>query len=128
MKVYEILYGYQEFDQFAFDEALKLCANELPNPAVTETRPGVGFILSHQGRGWHYVVLCWWDNENELPTKIFVRKIANSERWKPAAVGQAICVWDLEVIWFERNAYINTVMAGEGVDEYLSRHFMQPQK
>lgn len=74
------------------------------------------------------MVICWWDNENELPLKVFVREIGKSEKWKPAAVNQSVCVWDLEVIWFERNAYINTVMADDSVEEYMARHFVQTEK
>ncbi|HEX2897460.1 MAG TPA: isochorismatase, partial [candidate division Zixibacteria bacterium] len=117
-----------DLDWPVFEQAIKQYSKELPSAAITDTRPGVGFIICHQGRGWQYLVFCWWDNENELPQKIFVRKIGKTEKWKPAAIGQAICVWDLEVIWFERNAYIATVMAGESVDEYLSRHFVQTAK
>jgi hypothetical protein len=125
LKVYEILYGYQEFDATLFAQALKLYSKELPVPPITDSRPGVGFIIFHQGRGWYYFVLCWWDNENELVQKVFVRKVGKSEKWKPASLGQSVCVWDLEIIWFERNTYIDSVLSGGSIEEYLSRHFVQ---
>lgn len=127
-KLYEVVYGYHDLDWPVFEQAIKSYSKELPSPAITDKRPGVGFVICHQGRGWQYLVFCWWDNENELPQKVFVRKIGKSEKWSDASKEQAICVWDMEILWFERNAYIDTVMAGESVEEYLSRHFVQPTK
>ena len=38
---------------------------------------------------------------------------------------ESICVWDLEVIWAERNAYVQTVLAStplpNALDAYLER-------
>lgn len=56
-------------------------------------------------------MLCWWDRENELPIRVFVRQHDGSP-WRPAQGSESVCVWDLQVICFERDAYVHTVMAG----------------
>jgi hypothetical protein len=119
IKVYAIRYGEGPFETARFDEGCKLAKSALPMPAVASGRPGVGFVILHQGRGADYVILCWWDRENELPTRIFVRE---PEGWRAAKEGESFCVWDLHVIWAEREAYVRTVLAGraDGVEAYLA--------
>lgn len=86
----------------------------LPDPAETETRPGVGWVILHLGRDADYVVLGWWDRENELPVRVWVRE--GAEAWRPARGSESFCVWDLEVIAHERDAYVRHVLGPEGAD------------
>ena len=110
-KIYEIIYGQAPLEWGQYKLAIEIASKEFPKPAQTEQRPGVGFIICHQGRGWHYLVVSWWDNENELIIKIFVQKIDEINNWRKATENQSICVWDIEVIQFERKAYIDTVLS-----------------
>ena len=34
---------------------------------------GQAFVVAHQGLTADYAVLCWWDQENELPVRVCVR-------------------------------------------------------
>ncbi|HZE88141.1 MAG TPA: hypothetical protein VE404_01270 [Verrucomicrobiae bacterium] len=93
-----------------------------PDTGASPGRPGLAFAIAHQGRGANYVVVCWWDRENELPTRVFVEE---SGRWRPAEGSESICVWDLQVLWFERETYVATLLAEpveRGRDTYLARH------
>lgn len=85
---------------------------ELPATARTADRLGVGFLIAHRGRGSSYVVLGWWDRENELPVRIAVRDHAEGAVWRAAAASESVCVWDLEVIGHERDAYVASVLSG----------------
>lgn len=123
LKQYTIVYaGPFRTDDFA--EGLRLALAELPAPAVTAERPGVAFAIAHQGNGADYVVLGWWDRENELPLRVFVREKTPAGAWRPASGAESVCVWDLEVIWFEREAYVRTVLAGGEVAGYLGEHIV----
>ena len=122
IKRYAILYGGGPFREADFDTGLDLAFRELPEPAVTDTRPGLGFAIAHQGNGADYAVLAWWDNENELPLRVFVRPQSAAGTWRPARGGESVCVWDLEVIWFERQAYVQTLLNGGTIEQYLERH------
>jgi hypothetical protein len=120
-KQYAIAYsGPFRADDFA--DGLRLAFEALPTPAVSADRPGVGFAIAHQGNGADYVVLGWWDRENELPLRVFVRPQTPDGQWRPARSSESVCVWDLEVIWFERQAYVQTVLSGGTVEEYLAKH------
>ncbi len=107
-----------------FVNGRELAAQTLPNPARTDERPGLAFIVEHRGADADYIVLCWWDRENELPTRVFVRDQHVEGGWHEATDGESFCVWDLQVIFFERNAYVGTPLAEEAdessVDAYLA--------
>jgi len=121
LKQYAILYGGGPFRDADFAVGLRLAFESLPIPAATTVRPGVGFVIAHQGNGADYAVLAWWDNENELPLRVFVRPQTADGQWRPAHGGESVCVWDLDVIAFERRAYVETVLGGGSVEDYLER-------
>lgn len=124
LKSYSITYDGSDLDGPAFDAGLDLAVRALPAPARTEGRPGVGFIIAHEGRGVDYIVLGWWDRENELPLRVFVRYPEGRARWRAAEGSESVCVWDLQVIGFERDAYVSTVLSADrpgDVAGYLER-------
>lgn len=122
IKLYSIVYGDAWFSEGEFEPGLKLALASLPDPAVTPSRAGVGFCVLHRGNGADYVVLGWWDRENELPTRIFVRP-HNEQAFRPAKGSESFCVWDLQVMGFERDAYVSTLLARPalGAEAYLHR-------
>lgn len=108
IKVYSIVYDAAAPDWARFHKGRELALAALPEAEGEAGRPGVGFAIAHQGRNADYFVLGWWDRENELPLRIFVRE--GGEGWRPARGSESICVWDLQVLWFERDAYVLTLM------------------
>jgi hypothetical protein len=70
----------------------------------------------HQGRG-DYLVLGWWDNENELPLRVLVW---GESGWREARGSESVCVWDLRILWHERDAYVATVLSGRDPADYLA--------
>lgn len=126
LKVYDIRRRDEPIEEGPYGVALEKLLEQLPEPAITTDRPGVGFIIRHQGHEFQYAVLCWWDSQDELVLRILVRKRQDSSAtWGPPTAAQSICVYDLSVIWFERNAYIEHVLApqdGPNVDAYFAAH------
>lgn len=125
LKHYEISIDGQWPDEAGFGTAIALAEAALPQPPRDGGRIGVGFLVLHRGRGCDYLVLAWWDRENELPTRIFLREHGGGGEWRAARGNESFCVWDLEVIGFERDAYVATVLSGASLDaargDYLSR-------
>jgi hypothetical protein len=113
LKRYSIAFGGHPVDWPAFEAASTLAHAALPRPAVAAERVGVGFEIAHQGRTALYYVLGWWDNENELPLRIFVRALEGGAQWRAARGSESVCVWDLQVVAFERDTYVATVLAGD---------------
>ena len=75
--------------------------------------------IEHHGATGDYLVVGWWDRENELPTRVYYR---GPDGWRAAAGGESFCVWDLRVMWWEREAYVATVLSGraDGAEAYLA--------
>jgi len=124
LKVYSVVYGAAPLDAGHFEKALAQFSATLPSPAAAAGRPGVGFVIFHQGRTGRYMVMCWWDHENELPIRVFVSP-PGSSMWRPATDGESVCVWDLQVIGAERDAYVREVLTagGAGLAGYLAAGF-----
>ncbi len=119
IKVYAIRHGDKPLARDRFAGGWALAAAALPPPDPVAGRPGVGFAVQHQGATGDYLILCWWDRENELPTRVYVRGVGG---WLPAAGGESFCVWDLRVMWWEREAYVSAVLSGRpnGIESYLT--------
>jgi hypothetical protein len=127
VKLYSVALDRPLVDEGRFGPGLERALHALPELARTPSRPGVGFCILHQGRGADYIVLGWWDRENELPFRIYV-KTPDDTSWRPARGSESVCVWDLEVISFERDAYITTVLASPPASSqaYLDRVLDRP--
>jgi len=64
------------------------------------------FAMFHDGATMRYLVLCWWGNDNELFTAV---SVLSAMGWVEDASRFSFCVWDLEVMWHERNAFIEHI-------------------
>ncbi len=123
IKQYAITLPGETLDRAPFDAGFRFAAESLPQPPVAHGRFGVGFAICHQGRGINYLVLCWWSRENELPLRVFVREHGETKMWRPARGEESVCVWDLEVINRERDAYVRTILSKTGapdIETYLT--------
>jgi hypothetical protein len=126
IKVYGIAYRGGIPNSALIGAAKDLATSCLPVPAITEQRYGVGFMGVHQGRGSNLVFIDWWANENEL-----YHHACTSTPEAPGTFGYvtptglSACVWDLAVIAFERQAWIEAVLSASSpdVERYLDVRF-----
>ncbi|MFN8179606.1 MAG: hypothetical protein U0167_16885 [bacterium] len=127
LKHYAIVHGSHPHAAADFDDGIARVLRELPQPAATDARAGVGFLISHRGLTADYVVLAWWDRENELPIRIAVRSKEPGAAWREPQASESICVWDLQVFAFERDAYVATLLgpAGARRDEVVAQYLAQ---
>ena len=103
-------------DEADWAPALDLAEAALPAVRTPES-PGVGFLILHRGHGADYLVLAWWARQNELPLRVFVRYPGTDDAaWRTAHGEESVCVWDLEVIAREREAYVGSWLAGLAPD------------
>ncbi|HXV34466.1 MAG TPA: hypothetical protein VD769_10700 [Gaiellaceae bacterium] len=125
LKLYGIALNGKEPDP-AFVEATRdLAASILPRPAASDVRYGVGFATAHDAASAYIALVYWWANENELHQRIFVSPKNEPIAFVPVENQPAGCVWELEIVDFERRAWIEDVLAGpDGPDleRYLARH------
>ena len=126
LKVYGIAYGRALPRAELVAAAKKVAEERLRESAAggAETY-GVGFLGVHDGRTANFVFVDWWAEENELHHHVYV-----SPTDSPGALeyvtptGLAACVWDLRVLGFERQAWLDTVLRnpdGPDLEAYLLR-------
>ena len=59
---------------------------------------------------------------------VLVRGFEDDARWRPAGERESICVWDLAVLWHEREAYVRHVLGpaqGPDIERYLSERLVR---
>ena len=124
LKLYSIALNGKEPDP-AFVEATRdLAASVLPQPPAADDRYGVGFATAHDATSLFIALVYWWQSENELHQRIFVSPKTGPIAFVPVESQPAGCVWELEIVDFERRAWIEDVLAnpdGPDVERYLER-------
>ncbi|MCP1338047.1 hypothetical protein NJR55_00445 [Idiomarina sp. M1R2S28] len=145
VKIYGISAQGETPNSTLVQSAIDLASKALPTPPVqldgsavsddgdvlfdSLDRYGVGIMIVHEAREGCFVLLDWWTGENMLQHHVyFSRDTENPEFADVAHTGIGACVWELKVLSFEREAWIDCVLAREGgadLNGYCSRHFSE---
>ncbi|RIY00734.1 hypothetical protein D3218_09985 [Aureimonas flava] len=81
----------------------------------------LGFAIVHRGEEAVWLLLHWWMPGGMLAERLWRRPLDGTAAFEPVDRPLMACVWELPVIGFERDAYVETVMAGRSGAEYLAR-------
>ena len=126
LKVYAISSTSLPVPNEIVSAGLENVLSHLPQPAVTENRYGVGFVIIHQGTMRNWYLLDWWEKEDIIHHKLFSSPLDN-----PRAIvaepdkSLVACVHELKVVNFESDAWIKTVLCENGkssFEDYLQLH------
>lgn len=128
IKVYGIRYSETQLaenvDPHIVELAQQAMLAQLPQPAVTDSRYGVGFLIIHQGQHRNWLLLDWWFDQEILKQLLFSSPLDAPDQISPAENDLLACTWELAVHGFERQAWINHVLnnrAGPDVEGYLNQ-------
>jgi hypothetical protein len=119
MKLYGIAYQ-REFPRRELLESAKRVAAE----TLVEERANnykVGFIGAHDGRNACFVFVDFWGNENELFHRVFLSRDNDPQdlsAWKIS--DSSVCVWDLRLQSFERDAWIKHILKKSDAPDFDS--------
>jgi hypothetical protein len=80
-----------------------------------------GFTIAHDARFAALAIVYWWENENELHARYFTAPIDDPGELEEVTGTGMACVWELEVIDFERRAWLEDVLIGDDPAAYLAR-------
>lgn len=79
------------------------------------------FAIFHRGVILDYLVLAYWGNDNELFVDVDVFKQGG---WQRAEQQYSFCLWDMEVLWFERNCFVQTLYTEQpDISDYRAHFF-----
>lgn len=125
LKVHGIAYHLAQPRAEVIEAARDLVQRELPQLSAGQNHYGVGFVGIHDGRGAIFVFIDFWADENELHHHVYIApKDRPTQLADKTSSGLIACVWDLAVIGFERQAWIDCVLAnrtGPDREAYLAR-------
>ena len=125
MKLYGITRGDESLQPELVATAKAAVGRRLEEVPAGRGNYGVGFVGIHQGRGANFVFVDWWADENELHHHVYISKSEAPSVLRAATdKDPSVCVWDLGVQAFEREAWLETVLrnsAGPDPEAYLSR-------
>jgi hypothetical protein len=82
---------------------------------------GAGFVIAHDARSAGLSRVYWWSNENEIHGRFFASPLGDPAAFGPYDGTGVGCVWELEVIDFERRAWLEDVLKNDDLDGYLAR-------
>jgi hypothetical protein len=80
-----------------------------------------GFTIAHDARLAGLGIVYWWAHENEIHVRHFASSLNDPGRLERADGTGMACVWELEVIDFERRAWLDDVLKDGDVERYLER-------
>jgi hypothetical protein len=109
MKLYGIAWRRELPRAQVIEAAKQIAAEELRKATPNNYR--VGFVGAHDGKESCFVFIDYWGNENELFHRVFLSRSNDLDALAPAkASDSSVCVWDLRLQSFERQAWINHVL------------------
>jgi len=98
-----------------------------PRPALAEAvrrlvpDGATGFTISHDARFAGLGLVYWWAHENEIHRAAYASPLGDPAALEPLHDTGMACVWELEVIDFERRAWLEDVLIGGDEAAYLER-------
>lgn len=126
LKLYGISSGRPAPRDELIDAAKAVAAERLASIIASMKHYSVGFLGVHDGKTANFVFVDWWADEYELHHHVYISPTDDPERLEYATPsGIVACVWDLRLMAFERQAWVDTVLQREGgpdLDAYLEQH------
>lgn len=87
----------------------------------------IGTLIIHDWQGGCFAVINWWIDENMLQQFVYLATIEEPTIFKLYSDnGIVTCVWELAVLWFERNAWVEYILQKSGAPDvkgYLNARF-----
>jgi hypothetical protein len=82
---------------------------------------GAGFVIAHDAATAGLALVYWWANDNEVHGRFFASPLDDAAALVPVDGTGLACVWEMEVIDFERRAWLEDVLKNDDVEGYLAR-------
>jgi hypothetical protein len=80
-----------------------------------------GFTIAHDAATAGLGLVFWWANENELHQRVFAAPLEDPGALEATEGTGMACVWELEVIDFERRAWLEDVLKRGDARSYHER-------
>lgn len=118
VKHYGIGRGHGEPRPTLTDATRRVAAGVIPAGAP-------GFTIAHDAATAALAIAYWWANENELHARYFAAPRDEPGMLAPVQDTGMACVWELEVIDFERRLWLREVLQEGNLAAYFDRALEQ---
>jgi hypothetical protein len=81
---------------------------------------GAGFVIAHDAKAAGLSLVYWWANENEVHGRFFASPLDDPSAFEAVDGTGLACVWEMEVIDFERRAWLERVLKNDDLEGYLA--------
>jgi len=92
-------------DDAQVEAAVRTAERHLPQPARTEKRPGVAFLIVHRGAEALWAILGWWELDI-LYQQLFRADPGTVTFQRVPPDGPTACAWELLAIDHERRSWV----------------------
>jgi hypothetical protein len=124
LKAYTISPAGVEPAQELMEGAKALAKDRIAGSARSGETYRVGYVGVHAGKAGNFVFIDWWANENEVYHHVYASPAARPTDFQYLTpTGASACVWDLQLIWFEREAWVASILSrpeAPDIDAYLT--------
>ncbi len=124
VKVYGIAYQRRTPRPELVSAAKQAARKRLPQPPAAGERAGVAILIAHDAHGSTWALVQWWEG-NILHNHVYGGDPDTPSMLAPVTGGPMACTYELAVIGFERQAWIDHVLAAPQPDlgAYLGARF-----
>jgi len=88
------------------------------------TNHKIGILILHEGKEGIFSLINWWVDENMMNTHIFLTDPLKPDIFtKISGDGLAPCVWELEVLYHEKGAWVSHILqpeSGPNFQDYIN--------
>lgn len=86
----------------------------------------VATLILHEGKEGCFAIISWWIYENMMQLFVYLATDDNPTAFKLYSdKGIVTCVWEMAVLWFERNAWVEYVLKQPENPDAISHYLNQ---
>ena len=123
IKVYTITNRAKFEANITFNKSIELLpkwVEKIKNSTIPTHRNA--FLMVHEAREGTLILLCWFTGENMIETNIYYASFENPSVINPSIYKekQLVCIWELEIVWFERKAWIKHILSKSENPDFIN--------
>lgn len=81
----------------------------------------IATLIVHQGSDGIFAILSWWIDQNMLQVLVYKTDLqANAPFELYSDQGIVTCVWEMAVLWFERNVWVEHILSKAHAPDFES--------
>ena len=130
LKIYSITTGQSEV---VAEKQVDLVKKYLPEwlekgKQYSLTTYNVATVIIHEGKEGCFAIMNWWVDENMLQHFVYLATKKQPDRFVLYSDnGIVACVWEMAVLWFERNAWVNSVLCSGNINNVVINKYLNCQ-